>query len=75
MTHPTVSRMTDELTQIEGRIRRAMDFVVGEEFKAYAEIEQDLFRQQIRIMQEYRSVLTQRLPLAGARYDSGTNCP
>ena len=70
MTHPTVSRMTDEITQIEGRLRRAKDFVTGEEFKTYSEVEQDLFRQQVRIMQEYLVVLNQRLPLARKRYNS-----
>ena len=62
-----ITRMEAEVTELSGKIDRAMAFLSTETYKGLPAIEKALFNKQINHMMAYRGVLTERLVLVRKR--------
>jgi hypothetical protein len=58
---PYQQRIVDEKADLDGKIKRLMDFINSEKFKSVNTIEKTRLEQQFHIMLEYSKILRQRI--------------
>jgi len=57
------SRLSIEKSELDEKIAKLSDFVVGEAFKSIDPKQQDLLQTQLPVMQRYSDILTERILL------------
>lgn len=58
---PYQKRVVDEVTSLESRIINLTNFIYSEKFDQLTRLEQELLKQQLKVMQQYATILITRI--------------